>query len=283
MTTQHIFQNADIMSLASPTLKAAQKPLAQLQSYQAIIADPPYFRVLDKEWDHQWQSETDYLVWSMKWIRLCGKLLKPDGLMFIFGQPGKREHAFIHLMSMATGPDTGLCFHDLVIWDRVVGYNDRSDSFTPQYEMVLVLRSAELPKRQSPYFDKDAVRIPYTAKQVATYMRDKRYKDMQAREEQLRKGKKATNILRLKDAGNLLEIPSLKGASEEKAGHEAQKPLALIEMLLLASTRPGDLVLDPFCGVGTVAAAAKAHGRNSVSFDTDADYIKKAKQRLGET
>jgi len=277
--TQHHVLNEDVLQLGSKKKHAA---FVQAGMYQSIIADPPYFRVLDKEWDNQWKHEGEYVKWMESWVSAASHWLKPDGLMFVFGQPGKREHAFLHVMSgLVNG--CGMKFHDLVIWDRVVGYNDRRDSFTPQYEMILVLSNASRPRKQDPYFDKDAVRIPYDPKQVAAYMRDKRYKDMEAREQQLKKGKKATNILRLRDAGNLVEIPSLKGASSEKCGHDAQKPLALIEMLLLASTRPGDVVLDPFCGVGTVGVAAKMHGRNSVSLDADPDYAKTAWQRIEAT
>jgi len=104
-------------------------------SYQCIIADPPYFNVLPEDWDQQWKSADDYLKWTSQWVSLCMRALKDDGLMFCFGQLGKREHVFIHAMSE-------LCrdfqFHDLIIWDRAVGY-DRRDSFSPAYEMILSL------------------------------------------------------------------------------------------------------------------------------------------------
>ncbi|HYF37813.1 MAG TPA: site-specific DNA-methyltransferase, partial [Prosthecobacter sp.] len=108
---------------------------------QSIVADPPYFNVLEDEaWDTQWRNAEAYLKWCDAWSTECLRVLRPDGLCFIFGQLGKREHTFIHLMSR-------LCqnhrFHDLLVWDRAVGYNERRDSFTPQYEMILVLRKSE--------------------------------------------------------------------------------------------------------------------------------------------
>jgi site-specific DNA-methyltransferase (adenine-specific) len=152
-------------------------------------------------------------------------------------------------------------FHDMIIWDRAVGYNERSDSFTPQYEMVLVLRKSADAK---PYFDKDAVRLPYEEEKIQTYLRDNRYKDKEARERHLRKGKYATNILR---------IPSLKGTSKEKIGHPSQKPIALINQLIAASTRKGDRVLDPFMGSGTTAASAEKLGRNWEGIESDEGYF----------
>lgn len=231
---------------------------------QTVIADPPYFNVLEDEaWDTQWKTAADYLTWCDAWVRESIRVLRDDGLCFIFGQLGKREHTFLHLMSRLSQQHP---FHDLIIWDRAVGYDERRDSFTPQYEMVLVLRKGTIAK-----FNKDAVRIPYDAATIQTYLRDKRYKNMDARKAHLAKGKYATNILR---------VPSLKGSSKEKCGHPSQKPLALIEKLVLCASDPGDTVLDPFLGSGTTAVAAQRHGRHWLGIEKDTAYIQTARTRL---
>lgn len=234
--------------------------------FQTIIADPPYFQVLLEEgWDNTWQSPEEYLDWTLHWVRECRKLLRPDGLLYIFGQLGKREHVWLHTCSMLAKE---MQFHDMIIWDRAIGYNERYDSFTPQYEMILVLRHTADSK---PYFDKNAVRLPYDENKIQSYLRDKRYKDKEARETHLRKGKYATNILR---------VPSLKGASKEKIGHPSQKPIALIDHLISASSRRGDWVLDPFLGSGTTAASAQHLGRQWVGIETDPQYATMARKRL---
>ncbi|MES2594741.1 MAG: site-specific DNA-methyltransferase [Verrucomicrobiota bacterium] len=231
---------------------------------QVIIADPPYFNVLENEdWDTQWKTATHYIAWCEAWAAEALRVLRPDGLCFIFGQLGKREHTFLHLMSRLTHQHQ---FHDLIIWDRAVGYNERRDSFTPQYEMVLVLRKSDEVK-----FNKDAVRIPYDAKTIENYMRDPRYKNKTARRAHLEAGKFATNILR---------VTSLKGNSKEKCGHPSQKPIDLIEKLILCSTDVGDLVVDPFLGSGTTAAAAKKLKRKWLGIEKDSNYIRIAKSRL---
>lgn len=238
-------------------------------SFQAIIADPPYFQVLLKEnWDNQWRTEEDYLNWTEDWIKKSAELLKDDGLFFIFGQLGKREHLWLHVCSMATRK---LQFHDMLIWDRAVGYNERSDSFTPSYEMILVLRKT---KDSKPYFNKDAVRTSYDDETIKQYLKDKRYKDLDARKTHLEKGKYATNILR---------VPSLKGSSKEKVGHPSQKPLKLIEMLVLSATREGDKILDPFLGSGTTAVVCQNLNRNFVGIEIEYKYVEAAKNRLEET
>jgi len=234
--------------------------------YQLIIADPPYFQVLlDEKWDNAWRSPEAYLEWTRAWVRECKRVLKQDGLLYIFGQLGKREHIWLHVCSMLAKE---MQFHDMIIWDRAVGYNERYDSFTPQYEMILVLRQ---PGCAKPYFDKDAVRLPYEEDTIQSYLRDKRYKDKEARERHLRKGKYATNILR---------VPSLKGASKEKIGHPSQKPVALINQLMAASTRKGDFVLDPFLGSGTTAAAAESLGRKWTGIELNPDYLEIARKRI---
>lgn len=238
----------------------------EAESFQAVIADPPYFQVLlEHDWDMAWSSAEDYLRWTLEWVLACRRVLRQDGLMFIFGQLGKREHVWLHMCSMLAKE---MQFHDMLIWDRAVGYNERRDSFTPQYEMVLVLRQNADTK---PYFDKDAVRIPYDEATIQTYLRDNRYKDISAREAHLRKGKFATNILR---------VPSLKGTSSEKAGHPSQKPVALIHHLVACSTRPGDVVLDPFLGSGTTAVCCEEQARRWVGVEKRADYVEMAALRL---
>jgi len=243
--------------------------LLEPNNFQAIIADPPYFQVLlEENWDNQWQTEEDYLTWTEDWIRKASHLLKDDGLFFIFGQLGKREHLWLHVCSMATRI---LQFHDMLIWDRAVGYNERYDSFTPCYEMILVLRKS---KEAKLYFDKDAVRTSYDDETIKQYLKDKRYKDLEARRTHLEKGKYATNILR---------VPSLKGSSKEKVGHPSQKPIKLIEMLVLSASREGDKVLDPFLGSGTTAIVCQNLNRDFVGIEIENKYIEIAKNRLKET
>jgi site-specific DNA-methyltransferase (adenine-specific) len=230
---------------------------------QAVVADPPYYRVVRESWDSQWRHWTEYVAWCHAWVGQCMRVLRDDGLIFIFGQVGKREHVFLHLMS-------SLClehqFHDLIIWDRRVGANERRDSLTPCYEMVLALRKTDAVK-----FRKDRVRLPYDAKRIQAYLRDKRYKDRKARRRHLLKGKYATNIL---------SVPSLKGCSNEKCGHPTQKPLDLIRKLILLSTDPGDIVLDPFLGSGTTAVAAEELRRSWLGIERESKYCGVIERRL---
>lgn len=241
-------------------------PMLPAQHFQLIIADPPYFQVLlEQEWDNVWRSAEEYLDWTVRWVRECKRVLRPDGLLYVFGQLGKREHVWLHVCSRLARE---MQFHDMIIWDRAVGYNERGDSFTPQYEMILALRPEANSKT---YFDKDAVRIAYDEPRIQSYLRDRRYKDTDARQRHLRRGKYATNILR---------VPSLKGSSKEKIGHPSQKPIALINQLIASGSRNNDVVLDPFLGSGTTAEAAEALGRRWIGIESNAEYARLARRRV---
>ncbi|MFM7182788.1 MAG: DNA-methyltransferase [Verrucomicrobiales bacterium] len=76
---------------------------------------------------------------------------------------------------------------------------------------------------------------------------------------------------------------SAASAGEKRGGkHPTQKPLALIQRIILASTKPGDHVLDPFSGSGTTAVACRRLGRVCTSIELDTAYNKLAIQRLSE-
>lgn len=92
------------------------------------------------------------------------------------------------------------------------------------------------------------------------------------------------NSLRLKSARNIIrEIPSFSSGAKKTNGekvHPTQKPVELIEKLILDSTQPGDTVLDCFMGSGTTAVAAKNTGMNFYGFEQQYKYAEIANKRL---
>lgn len=77
--------------------------------------------------------------------------------------------------------------------------------------------------------------------------------------------------------GNVLR----SGFSQGEGGlHVAQKPVKLLQALIELTTQAGQIVLDPFCGSGSTLVAAKGTGRRYLGFDTDANSVKVAKERL---
>jgi len=75
-------------------------------------------------------------------------------------------------------------------------------------------------------------------------------------------------------------IPIIKGNSEERLGYPTQKPEVLLERIIKASSNPGNLVLDPFCGSGTTVAVSARLGRQFIGIDISRMSIKIIEKRL---
>jgi DNA modification methylase len=76
------------------------------------------------------------------------------------------------------------------------------------------------------------------------------------------------------------DIPPLQAASAERLGYPTQKPEALMERIISMSTRPGDIVLDPFCGCATTLVAAQLLGRSWIGIDISPTAVELEKRRL---
>jgi len=77
-------------------------------------------------------------------------------------------------------------------------------------------------------------------------------------------------------------IPTINNMAKERTGYPTQKPEALLERIIKTSSRPGDLVLDPFCGSGTTIVVAQRLGRRWVGIDCRAEAIKITQRRLSK-
>ena len=86
---------------------------------------------------------------------------------------------------------------------------------------------------------------------------------------------------RMKGATDVWNIPSLNNMAKERTGYPTQKPVALYERIIEASSNPGDVVLDPFCGSGTTLVAAERLGRGWIGIDSNASAVETATGRLG--
>lgn len=80
--------------------------------------------------------------------------------------------------------------------------------------------------------------------------------------------------------GNVWEIPRVRYRMEEYENHPTQKPVALLERIILASSKPGDVVLDPFSGTFTTSVMAQKWGRQSVGIEIEEEYVKIGLRRL---
>jgi modification methylase len=222
-----------------------------------VFADPPYNLQLggdltrpdnsrvdgvDDDWD-RFGSFDDYDRFTRGWLAEARRILKPDGAIWVIGS----YHNIFRVG--AAMQDLGFWLLNDVIWVKSNPMpNFRGTRFANAHETLIW---ASKSKESRPTFN-------YSALKTAN-------DDLQMRSDWF------LPIC----TGN----ERLKGASGAKA-HPTQKPEALLYRVILATTNPGDVIVDPFFGSGTTGAVAKMLGRRFIGVDRDKDYIAAAAKRI---
>jgi modification methylase len=226
-------------------------------SVDLVFADPPYNLQLEREllrpnntvvdgvddaWD-KFSSFADYDRFSRAWLAECRRVLKPDGAIWVIGS----YHNIFRLG--AALQDLGFWIQNDVIWRKTNPMpNFRGKRFTNAHEtLIWAGRDA-----------KARVTFNYEAMKALN-------DDIQMRSDWL--FPICCGPERLRDG-------------EGRKAHPTQKPEALLHRLLLASTNPGDLVLDPFFGTGTTGAVARRLGRRWLGIERDPAYAEAATERI---
>jgi modification methylase len=226
-------------------------------SVDLVFADPPYNLQLerdllrpnntkvdgvDDEWD-KFSSFADYDRFSRAWLSECRRILKPDGAIWVIGS----YHNIFRLG--AALQDLGFWLQNDVIWRKVNPMpNFRGKRFTNAHETLIWAGRDQ----------KSRVTFNYEAMKALN-------DDVQMRSDWL--FPICSGPERLKDG-------------EGRKAHPTQKPEALLHRLLLATTNPGDVVLDPFFGTGTTGAVAKQLGRRWLGIERDRTYAAAAEKRI---
>lgn len=240
------------------------------QGFQLAIADPPY-NVYDVGYFTRAvpfqqrnvmvpfdEHNADFLAFTQQWVGLITATLNADGSLFVFGGVNyKQGNDLIDILPYLRHQ---LEFINLIIWH----YPNGSDSrrfFANRHELI-----AWLARSRRYTFNLDAVREPYDAKRLQVYLRDKRLNP-----EVVAKGRNPTNVW---------DINRIGASAKERLGHPTQKPEELIERIVLACSDPGDVVLDPFAGVGTTPAVCARLGRGCVAVERDPQYYQIAVDRV---
>lgn len=223
-------------------------------SVDCVWTDPPYFlsnggttchagkrvAVHKGAWDQSQGVAADH-AFNQQWLAECRRVLKPGGTIWVSGT----HHVYLSVgMAMM---ELGYRLLNDIVWEKPnPPPNLGCRCFTHATEMILwASRSSKgAPDR-------------YTFN----------YADMKAEND----GRQMKNVWRFTAPGN----------DEKRHGkHPTQKPLALIERCLLASTHPGDLVVDPFAGSASTGVAALGVGRRFMGSEIDSNYCKLATKRL---
>lgn len=179
------------------------------------------------------------------------RVLKPTGSLFLHGDP--KMSACLRLMLDALmGREH---FQNEIVWAyRTGGAGKRH--FARKHDVILFYTASD-----TYTFHPQKERVRYS----------KRFFDAQRDEA----GYYADVLMR-----DVWEIPAVINVSHERTGYPTQKPLALLERIVAASSNAGDVVLDPFCGSGTTLVAAQALGRRFIGIDVNEEAVRLARKRL---
>nr|WP_314860530.1 site-specific DNA-methyltransferase [uncultured Undibacterium sp.] len=224
-------------------------------SIDLILTDPPYGLGKDYGNDSDKQEAADYLDWTERWIDAVLPKLKPTGSLYIFLTWRYSPEIFVMLKQRMT-------MINEIIWDRrVPSMGGSTRSFSSVHDTIGLFV-----KSKSYYFNLDAVRIPYDAV------------TKKARSRSIFVGAKWLELgYNPKD---LWSVSRLHKEDAERVEHPTQKPLEIIQRMLLASCPENGVVLDPFMGSGTTAIAARRCGRQFVGFELNPEYCAIIEARL---
>jgi modification methylase len=226
-------------------------------SVDLVFADPPYNLQLARDllrpnntrvdgvhqdWD-KFNSFAAYDAFCREWLAECRRVLKPDGAIWVIG-----SYHNVFRLGVAL-QDLGFWLLNDVVWRKTNPMpNFRGRRFTNAHE-TLIWASRDEASRYT--FNYEALKA----------FND----DVQMRSDWLIPI--CSGPERLKDDGG-------------RKAHPTQKPEALLYRIILGTTRPGDVVLDPFFGTGTTGAVARRLGRHFIGIEQDVDYARAAKERI---
>ncbi len=234
--------------------------------FDCIFADPPYFlsnggitchagrmvKVDKGDWDKSQGADENH-NFNREWLARCQRVLKPNGTIWITG-----THHVIFSIGFAM-QQLGVKILNDIAWEKPNPPPNLSCRyFTHSTETVLWAAKNEKSKHAFNYQEMRKV----TGKQMKTVWR----RDEFSRDEA--------------DLESVWTI-SAPGSEEKTLGkHPTQKPVALIERCLVASTSEGDLVLDPFLGGGTTAVACVRNKRGCVGIEMDQAHVNLTVKRI---
>ena len=225
-------------------------------SIDLIFTDPPYN--IGKNFNgrkDKWESEDAYLQWCYQWLDLCVQKLKDTGSFYLMAATQNMPYFDIYLRDK------------IHILSRLVWYYDSSGvqarrSYGSLYEPII-------------FCVKDKKHYTFNADDIL----------VEAKTGAVRKlidyRKSVPSLYNTsKVPGNVWEFPRVRYRMEEYENHPTQKPVALLERMIRASSNPGDVVLDPFSGTFTTSFVAKKLVRKSIGIEIEEAYVKIGLRRL---
>ena len=228
------------------------------KSIDLIFADPPYN--LGKDFGNgsdNWSDKKTYLNWCYAWIDECFRILKDDGTFYLMNSTQNIPYIEIYLQENYNILNNIVWFYDSSgvqskkkfgsLYEPIVmATKNTKANYTFNYEDILVEAKTGA-KRKLIDYRKNPPQ-PYNTKKVP---------------------------------GNVWEFPRVRYKMDEYENHPTQKPEALLERIIKASSNIGDIVLDPFGGTFSTGSVAVRLGRKSIGIEINKDYFKIGIRRTG--
>lgn len=214
-------------------------------SIRLIVTDPPYN--LNKNYgNNQDKLEfDDYLDFSRQWLSEAKRILTDDGTIYVF--MGMRYISYIYTI---LEQELGMTFNSWITWYYTQGIG-KTKGFSPRHDDILMF--TKHPKKF--VFNLDDIRVP-------------------------QKFYRSVNNMRGANPGNVWEFSHMHYCNRNRKKHPTQKPEGLFERMILASSNPGDSVLDPFVGSGTALRVCQQTDRIGIGIDINPEYIQMTTDRL---
>jgi len=215
-------------------------------SIDLIIADPPYNLGKDYGNNHDLKGFQEYLDFSAAWLSEAHRVLKRNGTLYVF--MGVRCISYLYDI---LDQQLKMYFNSWITWHYTQGMG-KIKGFSPRHDDILMFTKSE-----DFQFHLDDVRVPQK------YYRER-------------------NNMAGANPGDVWQFSHVHYSNPEREGHPTQKPEALIERMILASSSQGDALLDPFAGSGTTLRVAQQMQRNCLGFELNPAYVTMVQRRLAK-
>lgn len=245
-------------------------------SIDLIATDPPFNTGRDWiQFNDKWGSMDKYLKFMELRLEEMHRLLKPTGSFYLHCDPTASHY----LKVMLDGVFGIKQFRNEIVWKRQLGRSNNAKLYGKEHDILLFYTRSDA-------YVFNPVYKPLTAEQIKAY----KHTDENGRKFYTDSGnrKRETKVRRFyldESKGIALDTLwtkdcQLASSSKERLGYPTQKPVALYERIIKASSNAGDTVLDPFCGSGTTLEAAGTLGRRWIGIDQNPEAIAICKKRL---
>lgn len=221
-------------------------------SVDMVLTDPPYFIGYDggKGWDSQWASEEEYLNWCKEWTKECIRVLKPEGVMIVWGTL-KTDTFIKYKLFLSDQPD--MVSQNEIIWSYNWGGRTKTN-FARKHEYAWVYS-----KGKSFTFNAEDVKV----------------------ERKMKKNIRTGSDFASGTIPTCIWEKNNHTASRDFIGwHPTTKNLDILERMIKAYSNPGETILDIFMGSGSTAVAAIRSGREYSGCELDSGYFALAGERI---